>query len=239
MNRMVRDQILHAGLDMIDNAWLDAHDRPGGVDSPLMDNALTIQWLQQGLDRFVREFPWMGAVTTATLTLPTSGSLPVPTDYILDVRDGMIVPTKQTRLYRLASLQQYIRSQVVPQGAASCPHAYIVQHQTIRLVPVPQTALSATFWYYALPAALDANDIPSFPDDFTLSEYIRLRGLEHCRVMQPGTAQQYIAAQIVQLKQAGLGGEPEADEIELDRRHFLPGPLDYYGAGWMGGTLPR
>ena len=239
MNRMVRDQILHTGLDMVDNAWLDAHDRPGGPDSPVSDNALAIAWLQQALDRFHREFPWMGAVRTASLLIPPVGFCTVPSDYILDVRDGLIVPAQQTRLYRLASLQAYIRSQVIPPPPAQCPHAYIVQHHTLRVVPVPATGVTATFWYYALPAALDANDVPSFPDDFTLSEYIRLRGLEHCRVLPPGTAQTYCASQITQLKSAGLGGEPEADEIELDRRHFLPGPIDYYGGAWMGPTTAR
>jgi len=91
-------------------------------------------------------------------------------------------------------------------------------------------------WYYALPAVLEANDIPDFPVDYTLIEYVRIRAGEWINRFVPGTARDFAEKEIGALRQSGLNNEPENDEIPFDGDIYRLGDTTFNHfsllAGW-------
>lgn len=212
MNRLTRDQIIQHALDLIDSGQLDQHDRPAGI---VHEKAYCLRWLQNGLDYFSHAFPWQYDVTETNVTLNT-GTLSLPTDFILDVKDGLWIPGDRRLLRR--SIQELLDLAI--QGRTQKPVIYAVMGNTLRVEPKPDKAYAAKLWYYALPARLQSCDIPRFPSDWVLVEYLRLRGLEWLRAVPVGSAMTYAKELCAQLKRDGLGGEPEYTSIPLDPYHF-------------------
>jgi hypothetical protein len=231
-NRLNRDQLIARALDEIDSVALDAHDRPGG--SVLATNAFTIAWLQDGLDTFHRIFPMAGRLTSQSITLTSTGVLTLPTDFIIDVKDGILIPEHKVRVLR-KGFQESLNYDLRGITGSNEPCYYTKQGNVIRFTPRPSDTVTATLWYYALPAVLDENDVPDFPDDWTLIEYIRLRGMEHIKALPPGSAQKYVNEAIATLRSAQLFGEPEHDTFPLDPIQF---PRNAGGAyDWLGSTV--
>jgi len=230
-NRLNRDQILSRALDEIDSVALDAHDRPGG--SILATTAFSIVWLQDGLDNFHRVFPMAGRLTPLTLTLDPSGSLTLPENFIIDVRDGLIIPDKKVRCLR-KGFQDWLNYQLKGVIGANEPYYYTRQGRQLLYTPPPRQPVSATLWYYALPSVLDENDKPDFPDDWTLVEYVRLRGMEYIKALPPGSAQKYVQESIATLRGSMLMGEPEHDTLPLDPIQFPRAAGGFWD--WMGVT---
>lgn len=252
MNRYSRDEVLHTALDMADLPTLDIKDRPQGI---LLPHALCIKWLQNGLDTFHSRFPFASDVTNVELLLtpgsdeltlgdPTRGedvshsraSPYLPADFSLDVKDGLIVDLNGVRgRLRRRHFQEWltIASQYVHTNQPY-PLAYIVLDGRVRIAPRSDIARSLLLWYYKLPPVLGAQDIPQFPDDWTLIEYVRLRALEWNRLLPPGTAMEYIDKQVADLKQAGLLGDTEYEKLPLGNYAYTDPTLGDYPYGWMG-----
>lgn len=232
MNRLTRDAILQRALNFADSPSLDAKDRPEGT---ILSGALSVSFLQEALDAFHAEFPWQGVIASASVTIPPSGTIELPADFILDVRDGLVMPGH--RLARI-SLQRLITAQARQTHTTHSnplPAVYCWVASSIKVHPKPVVTQSAILWYYALPAELGANDKPVFPTDHILVEYVHLRCKEWTRVLPPGTARQYADREIARLRAAGLAGEPESDRIAFDPLTFrgAAGPSD---TDWMGST---
>lgn len=232
MNRLTRDELLHRALNMVDSKGLDTHDRPHGL---IVDEAHSLSWLQDGLDLFHHEFPWQGLIRTAALSL-ASGAITLPTDFILDVRDGIVVASLGTRLRR-TPLQKFVTYQLATTTDAN-PRVYTWHGDALYVypTPAPPRVVAGTLWYYALPVTLGPVAKPAFPSDWVLVEYVRLRGLEWLRLHVPGTARAYALTEIGRLRKAGLQGEPEDNELPLDTGRFLPtGSGDR--SSWMGDPI--
>ena len=214
---------------MIDSSTLDAAERPSGV---LLSEARCIRWLQSGLNYFLHRFPWAGTVTSTSLTLSTQ-KIAFPTDFVLDVRDGLTISTANGGAGRLRrrSLQDIIGLSI--EGDTGTPLLYAVQDPNLFLYPTPDKSYTATLWYYKLPVSLGPTTKPTFPDDWTLIEYIRLRGLEWVRELPPGTALEYAKKACGDLLKTGIGREPEHSDLHLDSRHFgYTGRREVWS--WMG-----
>ena len=170
-------------------------------------------------------------MTTATLTI-SSVTTALPSDFILDVRDGLIITPSDGGPGRLArrDLPELITRNI---GASTGqPTIYTITDPNVRVFPAPNKSYTATLWYYKLPALLEAHEKPLFPSDFCLVQYVRLMGEEWLKVAQPGTAQVYAERECAKLLKTGLGREPESTEIRLDPRRYH-GPVDQSG-DWMG-----
>ena len=214
---------------MADSSVLEEHDYPGGV---VASNAFGIEWLQEALDYFHHRFPWAGIVANTTLTLSTQ-KVAFPTDFVLDVRDGLTISTANGGSGRLRrrSLQDVIGLSIEAQTGT--PLIYGVQDPNLFLYPTPDKSYTATLWYYKLPVVMTATTKPNFPDDWTLIEYIRLRALEWIRVLPPGVALEYAKKACGDLLKTGMGREPEHSDLQLDSRYFgHTGRRDAWS--WMG-----
>jgi hypothetical protein len=242
MNRLTRDQLIHRALNLIDSSALDQKDRPLGT--ALSPQAITIGFLQDGLDFFHRKFPWTGLVARQSFTIASGvAEYPLATlvpDYVLDVRDGVRIvgsaPQNFTRLQRKSLT--YILDR--PTDAPGTPAVYCLVSGVLRLWPVPdKTWTGGELWYYKLPPILAAGDIPAFPDDWTLVEFIRLRGKEWTGEAPPGAAMDYCNLKCAELQRAGLGNEAVEDSLGLDRTFYRPfGAQGEAGRGsWMGSTV--
>ena len=226
MNRYTRDAIIDRALDMLDSPTLNAKERPGGV----LTGTMAVGWLQDALDLFHHEFPWQGVVKKLAVTLDTTGLLTLPSDFVLDVRDGLVI-AGHGRLMR-TSLQRFITLQITTATSGDVAR-YVVRPPQIEVLPMPRANTAATLWYYSLPAVMTANVLPNFPSDWLLIEYVRLRGREWHNMLPPGSAVAYAREEINRLRIAGLANEPEDDRIPLDRETFVrPGGRN----DWMGGT---
>ena len=216
INRLNRDEILNNALDDADSSVLNKKDRPNGI---IVSNALSIKWLQQALDRFHKKFPFAADIKAVTLNiLALDNTFPLPADYILDYKDGVLLNDDAGRLRR-RTLSKILN---LTQGTASSPHKSVPKIYAPRggtliadFYPRADKAYTATFYYYALPTILAATDIPSFPDDAILVEYVWIKAQEWHRAVPPGTALQFANQQIADLQKSGIGIEPEEDEIPL------------------------
>ena len=215
-NRLTRDQIILRALDMIDSATLDNHDRPSGT---VISTAYAINWLQDAIDAFYHQFPWTANVITASFSMATAATSPaeynVPTTFLWDVRNGIIVTTGTRKRLIRKSLQEVLSAATANQTAAA-PEIYTVIQGKVFVHPRPDTTYSSTFWYYSFPAVLGASDVPTAHTDLSLIEYVRLRGLEWIRALQPGSAQMYLREELKLLREGSLGREPEASELPND-----------------------
>jgi len=239
-NRLSRNDILNDALDMVDSQALDLKDRPGGT---LVPAALSIRWLQRGLDIFHRAFPWSGTITTGSLSLTTStNTVALPSDFVMDKRDGIKIvqtsPAINRRLLRKSL--DWLLDQNATATATGEPGAYVIIGTNVTVVPWPKTSYTATLWYYKLPAALAPNERPNFPDDEVLVEYVHLCGKAWTGEKEPGVAMAYAKAMIDQLRKSGIGEESEVDALPLDRDRFRPSGSGWASdAGWMGDAVPN
>lgn len=238
-NRLSRDQILHRALDLTDSAGLNAKERPGDPPATLSPNAMSVGWLQDGLDLFHRAFPWSSTITKTAVTL-SAETLSAPSDLTLDFRDGVIISQTSTRARLRRRSLNWLLSYDVATTDTGQPTGYVLIDHTFHLRPIPDTTYTGFLWYYRLPEVLAASDRPSFPDDWTLVEYVHLRGREWTGESEPTAAMTFALAAIGKLKAAGLGQEPENDALELDPVRWSPsGSGGFDRDAWMGSSVPR
>lgn len=250
-NRYVRDQLIHTALSMAQLPNLDIHDMPDGVVQP---NAFCIEWLQNILDFWHHMVPFSSTVRTVPLhATADSDTILLPTDFILDVRNGyhvQRVPGDSRSFIRRARLplQKFLNRQISSQSRSTTavlfPHYYCVvgddgivtsQRQTLRITPTPTIATQGLLWYYQLPPALEAGQKPKCPNDYVCIEYLRIRAYEWAGLYEPGTAQKFCNTIIATMKAAGLMHEPEDDEIPFDEQVYRRGvSVDTAVYGWMG-----
>jgi len=244
VGRYDRDELIAQGLDLAASPTLVAHDMPGGTVDP---EAYAIQWLQNALDMFHMRFPFSADVASVGVTfragnpdviLSDGTNMYLPSNWIVDVRNGLLMQQSPTQSYRLrrTSFQSWLdRSTLSPSGLSA--GAYCVAQNRLKIVPTVPTQMSGTLWYYALPAPLDAHDSPNFPDPWVLIEFVRFKALEWTRSADPGTAQAYMQRQLASLRATGLLNEPEYDVVPLENnqawRDQTASPY-----AWMGRTTP-
>ncbi len=247
-SRYTRDELILVAIQMAQLPNLENHDVPDGV---VQQDAYAIQWLQDILDFWYHIMPFSATVAEVPLTCTAnSDSIVLPSDFILDVRNGLEVQTvpgdvySYQKKYRLP-LQKFRNQRLHNQNAQGVkyPEYYcivgddgnvVTQYQTMRVTPTPQIATLCNLWYYQLPPRLEANQRPKFPDDYACKEYIRLRALEWAGINTPGIAQKFTTEIVAKYKASGLLNEPEDDEIPMDElsyRHRGQGITPY---GWMG-----
>jgi len=216
INRLNRDQILQRALNLADSPTLDLKDRPGGL---IQVNALSITWLQEALDRFHKKFPFAADIKAVPLNIAAlDNTFALPSDYILDYKDGVLLADDAGRLRRRTL--SYILNKT--QGTTASPHKSVPKIYAPRggtlisdFYPRADKAYTATFYYYALPAVLTGTVVPSFPDDAILVEYVWIKAREWHRELPPGSAIGFANTQITDLQKSGIGIEPEEDEIPL------------------------
>jgi hypothetical protein len=247
-NRYTRDELILIALNMAQLPNLEVHEAPDGV---VQQDAYSIQWLQDILDFWYHIMPFSATVDDVGITCTANSDVIVlPGDFILDVRNGLEVQTvpgdntSYRKIQRL-SLQKFRNRRLQHQNTQSVkyPIAYCVvgddgstvtQYQIMRVTPTPTIATACVLWYYKLPAKLEANQRPKFPDDYACVEYIRLRALEWAGLMTPGTAKKFTTDIVSSYKASGLMNEPEDDEIPMDEQAFHPNRRQVASYNWMG-----
>src|SRR5262249_16747908 len=106
MNWLTRDQICLRALDLADVPSLDTNDRPAGT---LLAAAFSAEWLQEGIDWFYQQVPMAGTFTNISVTLGANGQITIPSDFLVDLRDGItITDDPRWRLVRV-SAQEYVQ----------------------------------------------------------------------------------------------------------------------------------
>jgi hypothetical protein len=201
----------------------------------IVSTAFSIQWLETILHTFYSNFPWAATVTlVAGATVPHLNTYVIPTNFILDVKNGLILNINGSwkRVFR-KPIQNFIDiAYNMPEGP---PRIYTLGNNYFGLAPTPDIEYSGRLWYYALPAPLEDDGVPVFPSDLILVNYIRLVALEWIRALPIGSAQAYTEGKIAELIRAGLGNEPENEEIPLGSS-FLQGagPDNTGSSSWMG-----
>lgn len=249
-NRYNRDQLVLTALRMAQLPNLEAHDAPDGI---VQSDAFAVEWLQDILTFWYHIAPFSATVVKASISCTAqSDTVILPANFILDVRNGLLVQTvpSDTQSYKRAirvPLQKFINRQIHTQHADSdvkYPAYYCIagddgvittQYQTMLVAPTPTIATQCQLWYYQLPAALQANQKPKFPDDYACIEYIRLRALEWAGIITPGTAKKFCTDIVAQYKAAGLLNEPEDDEIPMDEQVYRRSGSNRHAVyGWMG-----
>lgn len=245
-NRYNRDELIKIALNMVQLPNLEVHDIPNGV---VQQDAYSIQWLQDILDFWYHMVPFSASVTSTTLNCTAnSDQVLLPTDFILDVRNGYCVDRvagdtlSKTRLIRVP-LQKYLNRKLSYQKTSTIlyPRFYCIQGidsttgvQLLKVTPTPSISTGGQLWYYQLPPILTPYAKPRFPNDYVCIEYIRIRALEWARIFEPGTAQKFCDKIVTGMKAAGLFNEPEDDEIPFDELSFRRGGSSYSTYSWMG-----
>lgn len=248
-NRYCRDELINIMLGMVQLSNLEVHDAPHGV---VQQNAHSIQWLQDILDFWFHMVPFSATVKHVSLTCTANSEvITMPSNFILDVRNGLEVQTIPGDIYSYqrktrTPLQKFINRRLLNQNMQSVkyPEWYCVvgddevittQYQTMLVSPIPQIATQCMLWYYALPPRIEANQKPKFPNDQVCLDYLRLRALEWAGIYEPGTAHKYSMKIVADMRAAGLMNEPEDDEIPLDEQVHRRAD---WGSGdrnrWMG-----
>lgn len=247
MNRLSRDEILHRGLTLADIPSLDQHDRPRGV---IVEGAYSIAWLQDGLDLAHHLWPTAGLLKQLTIAFVVGQQIySLASDHVEDKRDGLILSPGtsgvsvsgqafRTNLEELIRLQSQAQSN--PTQFRNVPTRYVCIPPDLYTWPIPDRAYGGTLWYYSLPTIMtDGAKVPTFPSDFVLVEYVRLRAQEHSHLLEPGVSIAYMKKAIGDLHTAGLGNEAEIQgPVPLDRKTF--GRMREIQPGdWMGDTVPH
>lgn len=224
MNRLSRDDILIQALDMADLPELDQKDRPSAT---IVSAAFSINWLQRCLDEMHQEFPWAGNVTSGTGSVSALNTTSfAPADFVLDVRDGLLLDIAgSTRPLIRRNFQDIMAFQAKNNMGGTPtkgqPLRYAFRRRTLSLDITPDQSYNYRLWYYQLPATLGGTDIPEFPSDHVLVDFVYMRALEFARKVPQGSAMKYLReVEIPSLRTAGLGQEPENDHIPLDREQF-------------------
>lgn len=235
INRLDRDTILNRALDRADSAVLDQKDRPSGT---IIAAALSITWLQEGIDYFYKKFPWQGTITNVVRNIAENDTqIVLPDDFILDYENGIILEEDGGRLQRKGLSHLLSR----PVGTASSPNRgepeiYTIVGNVIEFRPKANKSYpNALLWYYALPAVLTSSDLPTFPDDSILVEYVWIKAQEWHRRLPIGSSFKYANERISEMQTAGIGLEAEPEKIPYDRDSF--GERESVSrTDWMGKT---
>lgn len=245
MARYTRDEIIAQGLDLAASPTVLQHDMSGGV---VNENAWAIKWLQNALDMFHRKFPFSSDIASVAVTiqgnntdvvLTSDGVSYLPTDFMIDVRNGLVV-TINNQTFRLTRksfqywLSVYNYSGNTSFSSLSQGGLYCIVNNRIKVAPLTTTSQAGTLWYYALPALLTATSTPPFPDEWSLIEFIRLKALEWTRSIDVGTAQMYLQKELARFKANGLLNEAEYDVIPLENNQVLPDGALLNRNAWMG-----
>lgn len=240
MNRLSRDQICLRALDLADVPSLDTNDRPSGT---LVGGAFTAEWLQEGIDWFYQQVPMAGLFTNIPVTYTQSGQITIPSDFLVDLRDGMVITDDpRWRLVRV-SAQEYVQRSILGTAstAPSQPAYYFVQPPLIfffnRSGINPDKSYAGKLYYFQLPAALQGATIPNFPSDLVLVDYVRLKCQEFVRAIPAGSALDYAERHVGKIRKAGLFNEPENDEFPLDPRKFKRFDQGFY-YDWLTPIVP-
>jgi hypothetical protein len=224
-NRRTRDAILLEALKMAEVPALNQSDVSTGnpYTGTINSTAISLGWLQDYIDLFHARFPWASIVTSTPVSFTAHvNTIPLPADFILDVRDGLLI-TVGTRVRRIRRRGfQNLLSLSLNQNECD-PLAYCVQSSNLLLGPTPDKAYSGLLWYYQLPSTLTGTTVPKFPSDLILIDCVRIRAMEWIRAAAPGSALAYAERQIAELRKSGLGYEPENEDLPFDRNVFLPG----------------
>ena len=230
-NRLTRDQIISSALDAVDSPSLDAKERPDGIT---ITGTLGIGWLQRALDFFYKHFPIKGTLVSTTIVTTIGNEIvSLPADYIQDFRNGIVLANDEGRLTR-RSMSYLLSKATLAQGK---PHYYAVVDDTrLMLRDIPDKVYTATLYYYKLPNALSASSIPPFPDDQVLTDFLEIRYKEWLQMIPKGSSLEYMRGQIAALQKAGVGNEPEPDQVELDRTYYGGDATPDYDTSWMGRT---
>jgi len=226
MNRLDRNTIITRALDQVDAPSLDVKERPGGT---LSATAMGIGWLQMALDFFYKHFPIKGVLTSSSITI-SGETVALPADFLIDYKNGVVLANDEGRLTRRSL--DYLLSQ--PQATRTVPTMYSIEDTVLRVRPIPESSRTATLYYYKLPALLGATDIPPFPDDQVLTDLMELRYKEWLKMVPKGTSLEYARGQVAALQKAGIGNEPEPDQITFDRHYY--GERVWDPNAWMGET---
>lgn len=234
MNRLTVDSLLKQALDLADLPSLDDHDRPSGA---LVAGCFSLSWLQDALDLFANTFPMASTLATANIVFTQGGStVNVPADFILDVKDGIIIPqspnASQRRLRRVSF--QTLLSYMTYATGLGAPRRYSVKGSVIQCWPVPDVNYPAVLNYFAMPPvlAIGSGQIPNFPSDQILIDLVKLRAMEWARQIEAGTALAYARKEIAKIRSAGLFNEAESNSIPLDSDQFVNAELTPWS--WMG-----
>lgn len=244
MPRYTRDEIIIQGIELSSSPTLIQHDIPGGI---VQENAHSIKWLQNALDFFHRKCPFSTDVQSVSVTIQSNSedlvltatpSLYLPADFMLDVRNGIVVESSSGN-YRLErkSFQYWLSYRNGLQNATTTtPRMYCIINSRIKVAPLLSSPQACTLWYYALPVEIGPEDYPPFPDEWTLIEFIRIKALEWTRSIEVGTAQVYFTKQLAGLRAAGLLNDTEYDIPPLENNQVFPeGPGGVLGRNaWMG-----
>lgn len=248
MPRYTRDEILIQGLELAASPTVSQHDIAGGV---IQENAWCIKWLQNALDMFHRKYPFSSDVQSIAMVLPGSSidlmldvqgsnrSMYLPDDWILDVRNGLIV-TVSNQSFRLKrqSFQYWLNSSLAMQNTNASTLGnggiYTIINNRIKIAPTVSSSTSITMWYYALPALTEANEYPPFPDEWSLIEFVHLKAKEWTRAIDVGTAQIYLQRELARFKSEGLLNDTEYESIPIENNQVLLDGSQYNRNNWMG-----
>jgi hypothetical protein len=241
MGRYTRDELLTQALDLAMSPPLNTHDRPGDV---IDQNAYSIKWLQSALDRVHVKFPFSTDIqdvpivfssSSVDVTLLSDSTKYLPTDFILDVKDGVTYTYggKETRLKRRTFQQWLSIYNDTKNQRVAVPSIYCMIQNRIKIAPVPSTNLSGTLWYYKLPGIIHASEYPNFPDEWTLIEYVHVKALEWNHSVDIGTGQVFLEREVARLKAAGLLNDTEYDQVPIENNQVFVSPGLSRNA-WMG-----
>jgi hypothetical protein len=237
-NRLTRDEILLDALKMAEVPSLNVLDVSNGNPNTgtINPGAMTIGWLQRGVDLFHGRFPWSAVVEVVIGSFTAHNPIyAVPANFILDVKDGLLVEVngKMQRVLRKPIQNAISLGYNIPDGV---PRIYTFSGTSFVVAPTPAENYPGQLWFYGLPAALTGSTIPRFPSDLVLIEFVRVRAMEWIRAAPPGAALRYAETQVYEIRKSGLGNEPENEDVPLDPHTFGygsgRGPGDNWG--WLG-----
>jgi len=245
MGRYTRDELLSHALDLAQSPPLDRHDRPGDV---IDQNAYCISWLQSALDRCHVKFPFSADIQDVDITFTSSSTDVVltsdntkylPTDFILDVRDGVVYISnnQRTRLKR-KSFQYWLSVyNSTLSSKSSTPSIYTIIQKRIKVAPIVQVNIPGTLWYYKMPTFVSSNTYIDFPDEWTLIEYVHIKCMEWNRSTDLGTAQVFLEKELARLKAAGLLNETEYDVVPIENNQVFVDTSLRDRNSWMGDVV--
>jgi hypothetical protein len=244
-SRYTRDELIISALDLAVAPQLMVHDVRDGVVLP---DAHSLKWLQYIIDYCYHMSPFSATITkTACNATANSDEILLPTDFILDVRNGYVtqcVPGDDNSYRRRlrVSLQSFIDYQITYQGRnpVEYPILYNILGPSVgttqyrlKITPTPTINTLGHLWYYQLPPPLEASDVPVFPNDYIIVEYIKLRAEEWIhRITDVGIAQAFCDKMVAGMKAAGLLNEPESTELPLNDLTYRN--VTYNRYNWMG-----